>query len=108
GARAARFVAGARFVQPTDLPGLEAWPSLSPDAKSILYASRNAGSWDIYLQRVDGRNAINLTADGTQDDTEPRFSPDGSLVAFRSERDGGGLFVMGATGESVRRISNVG
>ena len=33
------------------------------------------------------------------------FSPDGERIAFRSGRDGGGLFVMGATGESVRRGS---
>jgi serine/threonine protein kinase/WD40 repeat protein len=100
--------AAARFTQLTDLPGLEASPSLSPDAKSILYASRISGNWDVYLQRVGGRNAINLTADTPQDDSEPRFSPDGSLVVFRSERNGGGLFVMGATGESVTRISTFG
>jgi eukaryotic-like serine/threonine-protein kinase len=101
-------LASARFVQLTDTPGLEAWPSLSPDGKSIIYAGRSTGSWDIYLQRVEGRKAVDLTPDGTQDDTEPRFLPDGAVVAFRSERDGGGLFVMGATGESVRRISTFG
>jgi serine/threonine protein kinase/Tol biopolymer transport system component len=102
------FLAAARFSQLTDQPGLETSPSLSPDAKSLVYASRISGNWDIYLQRVDGKKAINLTADALEDDTQPEFSPDGALVAFRSERNGGGLFTMGATGESVRRISSFG
>jgi Tol biopolymer transport system component len=39
---------------------------------------------------------------------QPAFSPDGDQIAFRCERDGGGLFVMGATGESVLRLSDFG
>ena len=42
------------------------------------------------------------------DDTQPAFSPDGGTLAFRSERDGGGIFLMGATGESVRRLTDFG
>jgi Tol biopolymer transport system component len=70
--------------------------------------SRESGNDDIYLQRVGGHNPINLTKDSPDDDTHPAFSPDGSTIAFRSERGGGGIFVMGATGESVRRLSDVG
>ena len=29
-------------------------------------------------------------------------------IAFRSDRDGGGIFLMGATGESVRRLTDFG
>ena len=36
------------------------------------------------------------------------FSPDGSLIAFRSGKDGGGIFVMGPLGESVRRVTDTG
>jgi Tol biopolymer transport system component len=57
---------------------------------------------------VGGQNAINLTKDSPADDTQPAFSPDGTRIAFRSERDGGGIFVMGATGESVKRVSDAG
>jgi len=96
------------FTQLTDQPGQELYPSLSPDGSFFLYASRAAGNWDIYLQRVGGRNAINLTKECPFDDTQPAFSPDGQRIAFRSERDGGGIFVMGATGESVMRVANLG
>jgi Tol biopolymer transport system component len=101
-------LAGAGYTQVTDQPGLETSPSLTPDGRSVVYASRLSGNWDVYLQRVDGQKAINLTSDSPEDDTEPSLSPDGSQVAFRSERSGGGLFNMGATGESVRRVSSFG
>jgi eukaryotic-like serine/threonine-protein kinase len=94
--------------QVTDQPGRERFPSLSPDGKSVVYASQTTGNWDIYLQRVDGRNPVNLTRNSPDDDSEPAFSPDGALVAFRSERDGGGVFIMGATGKSVLRLTDGG
>ncbi len=98
----------ATFTQLTDQSGPEYFPSLSPDGKSFVYASHAAGNWDIYLQRVGGKNPINLTKDSPADDTQPAFSPDGERIAFRSEREGGGIFVMGATGESVRRLTDFG
>src|SRR6185295_18626878 len=86
----------------------EVFPSLSPDGNTIVYARRGKSGWDIFAQRVGGFNAQNLTESFTGDDTQPAFSPDGAYVAFRSERDGGGVFVMGASGESVRRVSDRG
>jgi len=98
----------ASFIQLTDQPGQEIYPSLSPDGKSFVYASRASGNWDIYSQRVGGKNPVNLTKESTAEDTQPAFSPDGERVAFRSERDGGGIFVMGATGENVKRVTDSG
>ena len=98
----------AIFMHFTGQPGREMFPSFSSDGKTVAYASPAAGNWDIYLQRVNGRNPINLTTDSRDDDTEPAFSPTEELIAFRSDREGGGIFIMGATGESVRRISNFG
>ena len=39
---------------------------------------------------------------------EPAFSLDGSLIAFHESDDVGGIFVAGATGESVRRVTDFG
>jgi serine/threonine protein kinase len=96
------------LTQLTTEPGEEVFPSLSPDGDFVVYASESAGKWDIYLLRVGGRNPMNLTKDSLADDTQPAFSPDGKLIAFRSERDGGGIFLMGATGESVKRLTDFG
>ena len=108
GGRAAAPVQ-ASFTRLTDQEGRETFPSLSPDGDFFVYAKATApGNLDLYLQRVGGGNPINLTADSPVDDTQPAFSPDGQQIAFRSERDGGGIFVMGATGESVRRLTDFG
>ena len=96
------------FVRLTSRSGEELFPSLSSDGEFVAYASLAAGNWDIYLQRIGGERPINLTDDSASADTEPAFSPDGRTIAFRSERDGGGVFVMGATGENVKRVSTIG
>ncbi|MGH9753732.1 MAG: protein kinase domain-containing protein, partial [Blastocatellia bacterium] len=98
----------AYMTRVTDLPGEERNPSFSPDARSVYYARRVNGQWDIYLQRIGGANAQNLTEGFDEDDDQPACSPDGSSIVFRSTRNGGGLFVMGATGESARKIADFG
>lgn len=96
------------FTQLTDHPGPELFPSLSPDGRALIYAGRATGRWDIYLLRSATQPPVNLTPNSAADNTQPAFSPDGRLIAFRSERDGGGIFLMGALGDSVRRLTDTG
>lgn len=96
------------FTQLTFSEGLDSFPALAPDGKSIAYVATHGSRRHIYVQRVEGRVAIDLTGKSASDNSEPAFSPDGSQIAFRSERDGGGIFVMGALGESVRRLTDFG
>ncbi|HEV2845174.1 MAG TPA: protein kinase, partial [Thermoanaerobaculia bacterium] len=99
----------ASFQPLTDQEGREWFPTLSPDGNFFAYARTSPrGDLDIYLQRTGGGNPIALTADSPVVDTHPAFSPDGQRIAFRSERNGGGVFVMGATGESVPRVTHFG
>jgi eukaryotic-like serine/threonine-protein kinase len=87
--------------QLTELPGPELHPDISPDGRQVLFTSAAAGNRDSYLLRVGGARPLNLTADSRADDHQGAFSADGGQIAFRSERNGGGIYVMGATGESV-------
>jgi eukaryotic-like serine/threonine-protein kinase len=96
------------FTRLTDLPGRENFPSLSPDGKSFLYAKSVEGRADIFLRRVTGGNPIDLTAGSPADNSQPAYSPNGEQIAFRSERERGGIFVMGATGESPHRLTDFG
>ncbi len=97
-----------RSAQVTALPGLEDSPSFSPDGQWLVYAGDNGADRDIYLRSLTGERAIDLTEGTPGDDYSPAFSPDGQQIAFRSTRAGGGLFVMGRTGEATRRVSEQG
>lgn len=98
----------AIHVQLTDQPGTEFHPSFAPDGKSFVYAGENGGNLDLFVQRVGGRNPVNLTRDSPADDSEPAFSPDGESIAFRSAREPRGIYIMEATGENVHRIADGG
>jgi Tol biopolymer transport system component len=98
-----------KFSQQTFYAGPESFPALSPDGSFLVYAAESADdSFDIFLERVGGRNPINLTKTPEAQEAMPAFSPDGQSIAFWSSRDGGGIFIMGATGESVRRLTDEG
>ena len=95
----------ATHVQLTDHPGTEFFPSLAPDGRSFVFASKANGNFDLFLQRVGGKNPTLLTKDSTADDTQPAFSPDGEHIAFRSDREPAGIYVMEATGENLRPVT---
>lgn len=97
-----------RFTRLTQDAELESRPALSPDGDEVAYAVGGFAESDIYLRRVGSENAVNLTPDSPGPDFDPAFSPDGRQIAFGSARDGGGIFLMGTTGESVRRLTDKG
>ena len=97
------------FTRITETAGEETAPTLSPDGTTVAYAMRSAnGSWDIYAQRVGGRNGTPIVNDPQRDERGTAFSPDGSQIAFHVSDAAGGIFLAGATGESVRRVTNAG
>lgn len=96
------------FGQMTTTPGRELWPSLSPDGQWVAYASAATGNYDIYLLSVGGQKPIDLTSESPAADLDPAFSADGTSIAFSSDREGGGIYVMGRTGESPRRWTTGG
>ncbi len=98
----------AYFTRVTEAAGEETSPTLAPDGTTVAYAMRVNGSWGIYAQRVGGRNATAIVDDPQADERAPAFSPDGSSIAFHRSDAVGGIFVAGATGESVRRVTDVG
>lgn len=96
------------FNQHTGQPGIEYFPTLSPDGQTLVYASQESGNWDLWKQESGNNERVNLTKESPADDLQPSFSPDGKQLAFRSERDGGGLFVMNLEDQTVRKITRVG
>jgi Tol biopolymer transport system component/predicted Ser/Thr protein kinase len=74
-------------VQVTSLPGWEAEPAISPDGRSIAYASDESGNADIWIADPQGGSTLRLTDDPASD-RHPQWYPDGSAVAFVSLRNG--------------------
>ena len=82
---------------------------LAEDAAS---GKRRRYSWDfdpwtdIYVGDRDGKNLKQLTTEKGYD-AEGAYSPDGTLIAFCSDRDGDpDLYVMDADGKNVRQLTN--
>ncbi len=95
-------------IRLTEQAGAETSPDISPDGNYIAYVKAEGNTSDIFVQRAGGGNPLNITNAAASVNTQPAYSPKGDLIAFRSERDGGGIFLMGSTGESVRRLTDFG
>jgi Tol biopolymer transport system component/predicted Ser/Thr protein kinase len=91
--------------------GYAGFPTLAPRGDLMAYTSDRGerGDLDIWVQQTSGGQPLRLT-DHPADDWFPTFSPDGSKVAFRSERDGGGVYITDAlaVGGEPRRIADSG
>ena len=96
------------FTQLTDEGGVENMPRISPDGNSFAFVKRVGSSDDIFVQRTGGRQPLAVAADPNRDEHWPAFSPDGKYIAFHEADADGGIFIIGATGESERRLSDAG
>lgn len=78
-------IAGGTAKRLTD-PMLEpSRPDWSPRGDLIAFQGYQGGTFHIWLMKPDG-TAIRQLTNGHGDDREPRISPDGSKVAFASDR----------------------
>jgi Tol biopolymer transport system component len=96
------------FTRITEAAGDETSPAISPDGTTVVYAKNLHGRWGIYAQRVGGHRATAIVEDPQRDVGSPAFSPDGASIAFHESDEDGGILIAGATGESVRRLTDIG
>lgn len=83
--------------------GIQNEVTWSPDGRFIAYSAFKSGNFDIWVQPVAGGDAVQVTQ-SPANDWQPDWSPDGSQLVFRSERDGGGLFLVPVLGGPERKI----
>ena len=72
----------------------------------IVFGSTRDGNPEIYVMDADGNNLIRLTYHWEMD-IQPSWSPDGSRIAFASNRNGGNyqIYVIDSNGKNVRRLT---
>lgn len=73
-------------------------------AKIAFQSSRDFADFEfkynIYVMDTDGKNLVRLTQ-GPASDANPAWSPDGTQIAFKSNRKGSlGIYVMDADGSN--------
>jgi Tol biopolymer transport system component len=96
-----------RTTQITFSPGLDGFPSLSPDAKSVVYSSNQNGSFEIYVKQLTpGGGELQLTNDGQQN-LQPSWSSDGQRIAYIS-KNRGGIWIVSALGGAPKQLTEVG
>ena len=88
-------------------PARDGAPNWFPDGRSLVFAAeRGESAADIYRMDLDGGGRRQLTDDEAID-SAPAVSPDGTRIAFESNRDGNfEIYVMDVSGANVTRLTN--
>ena len=118
-ATVAGFVAGGRTGPPeprqdisgvhrlTDFSGLEEFPALAPDLKSVAFTARVDGAQQIFVRLLAGGTPLQVTRDPVDHDM-PRWSRDSSAILyFAPAAPGeaqGTIWEIPALGGAPRRI----
>ncbi|HUE85116.1 MAG TPA: protein kinase [Vicinamibacterales bacterium] len=91
----------------TDLSGLEEFPAMSPDLKSVAFTARVNGYRQIFVRLLASGRPVQITKDAI-DHELPRWSPDASsLFYFSSALPGavqGTIWEIPALGGAPRRV----
>jgi Tol biopolymer transport system component/DNA-binding winged helix-turn-helix (wHTH) protein len=90
-------------------PGLQSGATWSPDGTSIAYSSDRGGTFNVWVQSINGGDPVRITK-GPGPNWQPAWSPDGRSIAYRSEAGDGGLYVISAHGDSglAQKIASLG
>ena len=96
-------VDGSGLVRVADPQFVTGW---SPDGRQLLLGNDSDGDFEIYALNLDGSGTRQLT-NNAANDGGGRWSPDGTRIAFNSDRDGGDIdiFVMNADGSNVNQLT---
>ena len=110
---------GGNATRLTAHPGLELFPKFSPDGKWIAFTGQYEGDEQVYLIPAEGGQPKQLTYYPARGPFPPRggydnqvmgWTPDGSAILFRSQRDADGvrsegqLFTVPAKGGPAKAL----
>ena len=74
----------------------------------LVFMSQESGDWEAYVVPSTGGSPRNLSNSAGSNDGLPTFSPDGMLVAFVSNRDGGwAVWAVRTDGSGLTKLFNL-
>jgi tricorn protease-like protein len=105
---------GQNQVRLTNASGADRGPTWSPDGNRIAFTSERdhetMASYrfsTIYTMNSDGTNQVRITSGGAHD-LSPDWSPDGTRIAFSSDREGSfGIWLIAPNGLEAARLTSV-
>ncbi|HEY9517707.1 MAG TPA: hypothetical protein VIQ98_00515 [Gemmatimonadales bacterium] len=105
---------GTGAVNITNVPDFAFTPDWSPDGSRIAYTTDRDFDInftelanEIYVLNADGTLPRNITNHDTAEDGHPAWSPDGSRIAFHTNRNGSfEIYVMNADGSNPVNLTN--
>lgn len=103
-------------TQLTDNGVIDAHPDWSPDGTRIVFGSfrdghgNPTGTADLYLMDTDDGEGLSRLTDSPWEDNDPEWSPDGSMIAFKStrrtrQRGREEIFVVNSDGADPQRLT---
>jgi Tol biopolymer transport system component len=96
-----------RIDRLTDLTGLEEFPAIAPDLKSVAFVTRVRGYRQVFVRLLAGGNPLQITK-GETDHESPRWSADASTLLYFSPATGGSaqgtIWEIPALGGAPRRV----
>jgi Tol biopolymer transport system component len=105
---------GGGLIQVTDAPGNSIFSDWTPDGRRLVFdsdrvtrgCSEQACNVEIFIANANGSGVRRLTHSPSFDGN-PVVSPDGTRIAFESDRDGDPeIYTMRLDGTNVRQVTN--
>ena len=88
-------------------PGVDEYPSFSPDGQKIAYSTDQDGDRELYIVNSDGTNPVRLT-NSKGSDEDPNWSADGKRIVFSSSRGkkGVNVFTIQPDGTGIEQLTD--